>query len=87
MKRFMTAVLLLPVSLGVWAQNHKTLDGAIGDAAAAISAGLSEKSRLVILGVEALAVALSEYVVNRLSSEVMNGGRLILVERSPAVAQ
>jgi hypothetical protein len=83
MKRCTAVVLFLSVSLGLWAQ--KTLDQAIGETAAVLSAGFPENSRLVILNIEAPAEALSEYVVNNLSSALV--GRLELVERSPAVMQ
>jgi hypothetical protein len=87
MKRFTFAVLFVLVSW--WAaerlpaQSGKTLDQALTEAAAAISAALPGTSGALIGDVDAPAGALSEYIAGKLASLITAGGALTLVERSP----
>jgi hypothetical protein len=89
MKKFTFAVFFVLLSVwaatGVPAQSHKTLDQAVEEAAAELSARLPEKSRVMIGIVEAPTAALSEYISGKLSSLMTAGGGLTLVERSPEV--
>jgi membrane-associated protease RseP (regulator of RpoE activity) len=91
MKRFVLAVFFVLVSLWmveqVSAQSGKTLDLAVEEAAAALSAALPSGSRVMLANVDGPAPALTEYINAALASRIRAASALTLVERSPEVLQ
>jgi hypothetical protein len=87
--RFAVCIVLLLLGLAgrAPAQSHKTLDQAVGEAAAELSARLPENSRVLIGSIDAPEAALSEYIGGRLASLINANGALTLVERSAEVLQ
>jgi TolB-like protein len=81
MKRFFLLVFPLLVTLPCFAQNAPSLDKAISDSAVYLEGRLKSGSKVVVLNVNTSNAQLSDYIIDELSAYMVNGSKLIVVDR------
>lgn len=81
MKKALFCVLLLFVSLGLSAQQQLNLSEAINRSARAVEGVLPQNSKVAVLNFAAPSETFSDFVIEELTGELVNGKKVTIVDR------